>query len=268
MLRILFIVFVLSFAFSYFFEPFEVNRTEHRFDYFWICIIHAILPILIAFVYFSILNFSIKDDLKWTLRKEAFHLTILLFLFGFGSFLIRDIVYDKPDNWELHYLIEEVTNTILVGFLLLLILLPLNIQRLQNKYKASALTLDKSISKKSIPIGTLEILSTIPSENFTIDISKFIFAQVDANYIDIYIKSSTGIEKKMIRQSLKNLENQLKPFSLIFQTHRSYLANISYIKSVSGNAQGYLITLSNCELKIPVSRSKIEAFRELFSKNN
>ena len=268
MLRVLFIVFALSFSFSYFFEPFEVNRTEHKLDYFWICVLHAFLPVLIAFIYLSILNLSIKNDLKWTLGKEALHLTILLLLFGLGSYLIRDIIYDKPDNWELHYLIEEITNTLLVGLLLIIILLPLNLQRLKNKYQASALNLEQNITKTSIANEELEIKSTIPSENFTIDISNFIFAQVDANYIDIYIKTSDGTEKKMIRQSLKNLQKQLKSFSLIVQTHRSYLVNISYIESVSGNAQGYLISLSSCKLKVPVSRSKVEDFRQLFSENN
>lgn len=268
MLQVLSIAFVLSFTFSYFFEPFEVNRTEHRFDYFWICIIHAFLPIIIAFIYLSILNFSIKNDLKWTLGREAIHLTILLIFFGFGSFLIRDIIYDKPDNWELHYLIEEITNTLLVGLLLVFILLPLNLLRLQHKYQTSALNLGKHTPEKSKTDETLEIQSLIPSENFTIEVSNFIFAKVDGNYIDIYTKTSNGIEKKMLRQSLKNLENQLKPFPIIFQTHRSFLVNLSFIESVAGNAQGFLIALSNCDIKVPVSRSKIEEFRQLFSKNN
>jgi len=267
MLQVLSIVFVLSFTFSYFFEPFEVNRTEHKFDYFWICIIHAFLPILIAFIYFLILNFSIKDDLKWTLGREAIHLTVLLILFGFGSFLIRDIIYDKPDNWELQYLIEEITNTLLVGLLLVFILLPLNLLRLQQKYQTSALNLGLHATEKSKTDEKLEIQSLIPSENFTIEISNFIFAKVDSNYIDIYKNTSNGTEKKIIRQSLKNLENQLKPFPIIFQTHRSYLVNISYIESIAGNAQGFMITLSNCDIEVPVSRSKIEEFRQLFSKS-
>lgn len=263
--KILVLIFVLSFVFSYFFEPFEVNRTEHKLNYFWICVIHALLPMLIALLYFSIYNCFLKDDSKWTIGKEAKHLSILLVLFGLGSFLVRDLIYDKPDNWEWRYLIEELSNTLGVGILLLLIVLPVNLQRLQYKYRIGEKTFQFPVTQTTDQNNCIEIKSSIPSENFELDISKLIYVKVDGNYLDLFIKSDKGFEKIIIRQSLKMLINQLQDYLYIFQCHRSYLVNLSQVQKVSGNAQGYSLSLCDDEVSIPVSRSKIKAFQQQVS---
>ena len=264
--KILVLIFVLSFMFSYFFEPFEVNRAEHKVDYFWICVIHALHPMLIALLYFSIYNRFLKNDSRWSIGKEAKHLSILLVLFGLGSFLIRDLIYDKPDNWELRYLIEELSNTLGVGILLLLIVLPVNLKRLQHKYHIGEKAFPLPLLQSTDQNNCIEIISSISSENFELDISKLLYVKVDGNYLDLFIKYEEGLEKKIIRQSLKTLSNQLQNYPHIFQSHRSYLVNLTFVESVSGNAQGFSLKLTDIASCIPVSRSQVKDFRQRFSK--
>lgn len=128
-LLLLFISF-LSFCFSYFFQPFVVNVVEHKISSIWILLIHALIPFPIAYIYFSLMNRNIKDDITWTLGKEIFNLSIILLIIGITDFLIRDLIYTNPDNWSFRYFWEEIRNTFLVGFLLLIIVLPLNLERL------------------------------------------------------------------------------------------------------------------------------------------
>ena len=78
--------------------------------------------------------------------------------------------------------------------------------------------------------------------------------------------SSNKICKILIRITLKELEEQLKPISSIFKTHRSYLVNLNAIQSISGNAQGYQLLLKNCSIIVPVSRSNISNFNVVYSK--
>ena len=101
----------LSFCFSYFFEPFEVNVTEHKIKSIYIVLIHAFIPLPLAYVYFYILNLNIKNDTKWTLGKEIISLSIILLLIGIVDFLIRDLIYTNPDNWSVQYFWEEIRNT-------------------------------------------------------------------------------------------------------------------------------------------------------------
>lgn len=265
-LSILATVAVLSFSFSYFFEPFEVNREEHKISYVYICLIHALLPIFIAFVYFMFLDKTRIDDRQWTLGKEAFHLSILMILIGIGSFLVRDVIYDKPDNWSSRYFWEEIGNTFLVGILLLAVLLPLNLERLLKRYKTAAGQL--KIQQTDIPLlKRITITSSIVSENFDIEVSDFIFAKAEGNYVEIYCQEKDVVTKRLVRLTLKELQKQLADFPFIFQTHRSYVINTGRIKSVKGNAQGYLLSFHQCAIEVPVSRSKIAEFNALFPQN-
>jgi len=264
LILLLLITSVLSFGFSYFFEPFNVNPTEHRINSIWILMIHAFIAFPIVYVYLMLLNKSLKNDLNWTIGKELFHLSILLLLIGIASFLIRDFIYLNPDNWSIKYLREEIRNTFLVGVLILVIVLPINLERLIHKHTTSLKKLPKHI-KKELKSTLILIKTSIPNENFELEIKEFLFAKVESNYIEVFTSSSTGIHKKLIRLTLKELEDQLDSFPYIFKTHRSYLVNLNAIESTSGNAQGYQLMLKECSNIIPVSRSNIAKYNSVYS---
>ncbi|MBW1298314.1 LytR/AlgR family response regulator transcription factor [Aquimarina litoralis] len=256
---------VLSFVFSYFFEPFDVNETEHKISSMLILVIHACIPFPIAYLYFSSLNKRIKDDTSWTLGKELFHLSVILLIIGIVGFLIRDIIYTNPDNWSFRYLWEEIRNTFLVGFLLLIIILPLNLERLIRQHTTSVKKLPIHSNLISEPTS-ITIQHTASDGAFELLLSEFLFAKVESNYTEVFTVSSGELHKTLIRITLKELEEQLKPVSnSVFKTHRSYLVQLQAIESISGNAQGYLLTLKNCPIKIPVSRSKIADFNTVYS---
>lgn len=265
LLIILFVFCFISFLFSYLFQPFDVNILEHRINSNLILLIHAFIPLPIVYIYFWFVNKSVKDETSWTIGKEIFHLSIVLLLIGIADFLIRDVIYTNPNNWSITYLFEEIRNTFLVGILLLLIILPLNLQRLLNNYKNSATKLNLNNTYSPTNFDIILINSFINSESFNLKIDSFLFAKIDGNYAEIYTKSKNSFDKKLIRVSLKELEEQLKEFNFIFKTHRSYLINTNQIKSVNGNAQGYKLQLNNYPLEIPVSRSRIKEFNSLLA---
>ncbi|MFT6065911.1 MAG: hypothetical protein ACJAQX_001787 [Polaribacter sp.] len=254
----------LSFSFSYFFEPFSVNAAEHKINSLWILLIHAFMPFPIAYLYLSFINRHLKSDVNWTLGKELLNLSILLLLIGIASFLIRDLVYTNPDNWSLRYFWEEICNTFLIGFLLLIIVLPINLERLIYKHTSSLKKFPMNPTKEFN--GTfVSIKTSIPNEDFKLHIKEFLFAKVESNYIEVFTSSSQGIDKTLIRMTLKELEDQLHAFPYIFKTHRSYLVNLHAITATSGNAQGYQLTLKKNSDTIPVSRSNIAEFSSLFA---
>ncbi|MDC1161983.1 LytTR family DNA-binding domain-containing protein [Tenacibaculum sp.] len=255
----------MSFTFSYLFDPFVVNTSEHRINHFWILLIHAFLPFPISFIYFSIVNYRLNLSKVWTLGNEILHLSLLLLLIGVIDFLIRDLIYSNPNNWSFQYFFEEIRNTFLIGSLLLLILLPLNLERLIKKHShnLTKLTLKKI---KEDAINNFIIIKTANiNEQVQIDINDFIFAKVESNYTEVFIKNLNNYSKILIRITLKELEEQLKTHTSICKTHRSYLVNLNQIDSVSGNAQGYNLTLKNYTTTIPVSRSNISKFNALYS---
>ncbi|SFW21465.1 LytR/AlgR family response regulator transcription factor [Cellulophaga fucicola] len=264
---LLILISILSFSFSYFFEPFGFNVTEHKINSIWIILFHAFIPVPIAYIYFRLLDITLKDNTVWTLGKEIFHLSIILLIIGICSFLIRDLIYTNPDNWSLRYLWEEMRNTFLVGFLLILIILPLNLERLINKHTTNLRELPKNKALELQNNIIILINSSVSNDNFELKIKDFLFAKVESNYTEIVTSSANGIRKKLIRITLKELEKQLQPVDqYIFKTHRSYLVHLNAIESISGNAQGYQLSLKNCSITIPVSRSKTTKFNAAYTK--
>ncbi len=265
LLVFLFLISFLSFGFSYFLEPFEVNVSEHRIPSIWILVIHALMPLPIAYIYFSLMNSTHSYTNRWTLGKELLYLSILLLIIGVGSFLLRDVIYTNPDNWSFRYFWEEIRNTFLVGTIILLIVLPINLERLINKHKTLLKQLSLHSAKDNRKASVL-IKSTIESDDFELFINDFLYAKVESNYTEIYMYSSAQQSKKLIRMTLQDLEEQLRSFSSVFRTHRSYLVNLKMIASISGNAQGYELVLKHDDHKIPVSRSTVKHFNTVYSK--
>ena len=256
---------IVSFLFSYLFEPFNMNPSEQKISNLWIIILHAFIPIPIAMGYFFVLNKTIKHTNTWTLGKELFHLSFILILIGLADFLLRDFIYTNPDNWSFRYLWEEIRNTFLVGSLLLIIILPLNLERLLYKH----LSFLKKLPIHSLTTSTkkaVTIITSIVGEQFELKMEVFLFAKIEGNYIEIVCNTTTGIKKLLKRMTLKEFEEQLSHFPFVFKTHRSYLVNLKTIESISGNAQGYILHLKNySETTIPVSRSTIPEFNKIYS---
>ena len=259
---------IVSFLFSYLFEPFNTDEAEHKISSLEIVIMHALIPVPIALGYLFLLNKTIKDTISWTIGKEFFHLSMILFIIGLTDFLIRDLIYTNPDNWSLRYLWEEIRNTFLVGSLLLVILLPLNLERLLYKHLSFLKKLPTQPSTTTVS-NSINITTPIAGEQFELNIEKFLFAKVESNYIEITFSGVNGFQKLLKRMTLKEFEEQLSSFPYVFKVHRSYLVNLKAIESIMGNAQGYALRLKNySEGTIPVSRSTIQEFNRIYSNLN
>ncbi|MGB5436965.1 MAG: LytTR family DNA-binding domain-containing protein [Maribacter sp.] len=257
---LLVVVFLMSFGFNYFFEPFNVYVPEHKMSYFLISLIHALVTAIVFFIMFLCLKLLPKQVEKWNVLKEILFLSSFLMLVGIGQFLIRDVIYDNPNNWSWTYLIEEIRNTFLVGILFVAILVPLNFSHLyrKNQNRASFLSPRTKKSENS----QIYIVTDVKSDDFNLDITHFLYAKADRNYAEIFMQTDAGIDKKLKRISIKNLESQLDRFGNIIRTHRSYMVNLNHIVKINGNAQGYKLDLNASEGTVPVSRAYIPKLEE------
>jgi hypothetical protein len=93
------------------------------------------------------------------------------------------------------------------------------------------------------------------SETVDLPISSFLFAEANDNYSTLYWNSENGLQKKLLRVNLKNIENQFNA-PMVIRCHRSYLVNIAMIIGVEGNTNGYKLSIRHTDLTVPVSRGK------------
>ena len=96
---------------------------------------------------------------------------------------------------------------------------------------------------------------SVKESPIVMQLSEFVYAQSEGNYITIYYLDHSTLMHKLIRLSLKQLEIQLENLSQIKRCHRSYLINTQHITSIDGNARSLTIQLDNVATSIPVSRS-------------
>ena len=250
---------VMGVVFQYFFKPFDVYLPEHRMSFFAIVVVHTVNALLIILLAALVVKLIPGLSTFWNVGKEIVFLTTVVLAIGVGQFLVRDLIYDNPNNWSWGYLLEEVRNSFLVGILFISILLPLNFNRLiyRNQKKAAKLTHDKTNSSSATP---LEIKTQVKQDDFTLNPAVLIYAEADGNYVSLHLDQPEGVSKLVKRIPLSELEKQLGPFPFIARTHRSYLVNLNYIRSISGNAQGYVLDLINLDERIAVSRKMIPEF--------
>lgn len=256
-------IIILCFIFNFFFEPFTVYKPEHKIHFFWISLVHSVLPAFIGYLYFSVVNRYFKNEEKWTVAHEILHLALALLLIGTGNFLIRDFIYDNPENWSVRYLLEEVLHAFLVGMLFVAILVPLNRRRLSEKYHQKAASINDAHKVKPLNAEerlTFNIKTQVKGDDFELELADFIYARAAGNYVELFVESETGISKLLKRMAIKDLESQLSSTSWIFKTHRAFLVNINKIQSIQGNAQGYQLSFEGAQEKVPVSRSLISEF--------
>ena len=253
------ILFVMTLLFSYLFQPFVVYTPEHKMDYFWISVIHACTPVLIIAL-FSLLSISARREEKWNVGKEILLVLTFLFLVGIVQFLIRDLIYDNPNNWSLRYLFEEIRNTLFIGSLFAVLLVSLNFNRLNIRNIKNAHTVNVPSGRPDRDAEvTIFIETEVKGDDFNLKLDDFLFAMADGNYVEFYLRNG-GTGKLVKRITIKELESTLKPFPNIIRTHRSYLVNLHHISSVTGNAQGYKLKLDSYIGMVPVSRQMIKDF--------
>lgn len=262
------LIFLMTLCFGYFFEPFIVYAPEHKMDYFFICILHAFTPVVVLFIMFFLSKLKSDIDEMWTLGKELLFVITFFFLVGMGQFFLRDVIYDNPNNWSWGYFLEEIRNTFLVGSLFFIILVSLNFNRLYQLNQKKATALLASVPQKTHVIRERNIFikTQVRGDNFNLEIDRFLFARSEKNYVEIYLLGELTIEKTLKRITLKELTSKLNIYPAIIKTHRSFLVNLNQVENVTGNAQGFNLSLKEYPGNIPVSRSLIPEFEQEMQK--
>ncbi len=109
----------------------------------------------------------------------------------------------------------------------------------------------------------IELESENELDNIKIQVSEIVFVRSADNYVEVGFVEGGELKKKMIRNTLKNIEKQLKEFNNFVRTHRSCIVNIQYIKKLNKNFNTYWLSLDDSQETIPVSRQYLMTVKDL-----
>ena len=250
------IIFGMLLLFLLVFEPFGVYTPEHKMNYFFICVLHALSPALIVYAYFNIL-YHFNAGKNWNLLTEYRHVLLMLLIIGVASFLMRDLIYQNALNWSIHYFLVEIRNCLVCGIFFYFIL------RLAGFYylskKGDSFVFQFSPLKAEVPASRI-IQTQVRQDDFSLDINHLLFARAEGNYIQLTTIDNEQVNTELKRISLTRFESQLSAYPQFFRCHRTSLVNILHIDKVSGNSQGYLLAFHNTASTVPVSRAQLQNF--------
>ncbi|MEQ8628227.1 LytTR family transcriptional regulator DNA-binding domain-containing protein [Ekhidna sp.] len=181
-------------------------------------------------------------------KVDLAYLFAKLIIFIHIIFLIRQAVCDWKCFDAFEYLELWIACIIMLG-------IPYIIFSFYSRY----LFFHSLVNKKSTPEGRIEIKGE-GRETIEIALADLIFIKADDNYVDFEFQNG---DRKLIRATLKKVQQQLRAYPHFVRTHRSYIANIHFASEFL-RYDTLLINSNDDQIEIPVSKKYREFVKELF----
>ena len=109
---------------------------------------------------------------------------------------------------------------------------------------------------------SIEFISENNSENFSLLISQVAMVKSADNYVEIVYKEGDNYKKKLIRNTLKNIELQIKQYSNFLRCHRICIVNLHYIEKLVRYNNNHWLSIKGFEEQVPVSRQYLLKIKE------
>lgn len=109
---------------------------------------------------------------------------------------------------------------------------------------------------------TVQFVSGDKSEILALKVAEIALVRSADNYVEVIFKDGENFKRSLIRNTLKNIELQLKDYSYFIRCHRTSIFNRYFVEKLSRSYNNNWITIKGFHEKIPVSRQYIIAVRE------
>lgn len=252
------------FLFILFFQPFPLDNLDYNerllyvtgfggIIFLWGCIIFVFTPVLIP------KWFKISEQASST----SFILGIILLVLTATSFTFY-IRYVGKTELSLYIIFKTVLVCLLPLIILIILYKNKSLERafeaLQIQNKIFSLKIKEyEISGEDEQI---EIYSDNKTDKLSLKYRNLVSIKSADNYIEIYYQEKDQIEKKLLRNTLKNIEEQLAHRPSFIRCHRTSIVNALYIDKLVRTPGGYSLKMSCFDEEIPVSRPYLMQVKE------
>ncbi len=267
-LAIAFFISMFVVAFLGFFQPFDLHMVQGNVK-FWFIAGYGIINFLVILINLIVIPSifpSLFEEKNWKVYKELLWVCWMLFTIGLGNFLYTKLLFNYPDSYLMGFLQFQLY-TLAVGIFPTIVLTIINYNQQLRKNLELAGNINESMQDldRNDPHTErdIKISSDNQKESLQLPLDDVLFIQSEGNYILIYYRKDQDIKRSILRNTLKNAEDELGSFfPPLFKTHRSYIVNLSLVKKIKGNSQGLQLYLPELEEFIPVSRAYIKKLRD------
>jgi DNA-binding LytR/AlgR family response regulator len=110
---------------------------------------------------------------------------------------------------------------------------------------------------------SISFSSETGSENLKFLVAEVAYIKSADNYVEIFYHEGDGFKKKLLRNTMRGIEQQIKPYSNFVRCHRVCIVNSHFIEHLNKNYGSYSLSIKGHEEKIPVSRQYLLKIKEL-----
>jgi len=253
------------FLFILFFQPFPLTR----FDFIDKLIFVAGLG-AIVFVFM----FIVRIVIPWIFQKEYAGINEPVYHSSLSGFAIT-VLSSIASVFYLRYVgFVSISFYITIKVILIFLVPPVILRiidsftelRLQNE----SLVVEKKIIQKQIERNeadilnkSIEFISETNTDSLNLQLAEVALIKSADNYVEIVYKEGESLKKKLIRNTLKNIEHQLKEYSIFIRCHRICIVNMHYIEKLDKKFNNHCLKIKGYQEEIPVSRQYLIKLKEV-----
>ena len=101
------------------------------------------------------------------------------------------------------------------------------------------------------------------NEHVTLEISDLLYIEAVGNYVKVCQQHDNEVHTKMLRATMKQMEDALQAYPMIVRCHRAFMVNLGQVEQISSNSRAMQLVMRHSNDAIPVSRSNVNKLKEL-----
>jgi len=252
------------FLFVLFFRPFSFTDFDFNNSILFVGGLGTIVFLIMVLVRITVPGILLRNN------RDGKIFSFPAYIKGFAIFLLSSIAF-------VFYLrfVGLVSITFFITFRVAVICLApplaLAIIDLINELKQQneMLVVENKIMQKQVEKYKEDILNKIiefPSENnsesFSLHVAEVALLKSADNYVEIVYKDGELFKRKLIRNTMKNIELQIRQYSNFLRCHRVCIVNLHFIEKLSRNGQNHWLTIRGFDEPVPVSRQYLLRIKE------
>ena len=252
------------FLFVLFFQPFTFENFDFDNSLLFVAGLGTIVFVIMVII---------RIVIPWIFRKEKQETKVLVLPAYFNAFIIL-VMSSIAFEFYLRYVgMVHITFFITIKVILICLATVLisgfydMVDELRQQNELLIIE-KKSIQKQLVKYQdelqnkSIEFISENNSENLSLLISEVAVIKSADNYVEIIFKEGNIFKKKLIRNTLRNIELQIKQYSNFIRVHRICIVNINYIDKLIRSNNNHLLIISGYDEQIPVSRQYLLRLKE------
>ena len=265
-LRIIIIAGIFVGAFIFFFKPFGLSNIKGQYSNIFL-LGYGFVTSLVLFINHILIKSSLKKlfiEEKWTILKNIIWLLWIISTIGLANYFYTSIILSF--DFDISIIINFQIYTLIIGTIpITIITLVMRNSYLKKNIKGANSILEniEKQEKQAPQNQNIKLFAENGKDKIELELQNLLFIESSGNYVEVNYVENNKLKTKLLRSSLKRMNDSLTNYPSLFKSHRAFIINTNNISNVKGNAQGYQISLKNTDQKVPVSRNFIKDFKKI-----